>query len=105
MRSRRLNSEKAAADTLHETVESRIEVVVALDLHRLLRTTRDLNVLIDAGVKVISMDGEPNLHCRRRIRATLLASIARFEVRPKGERRNNNGNTRNTGSGAHDLAL
>jgi DNA invertase Pin-like site-specific DNA recombinase len=65
----------------------RIEVVVAVDLDRLLRSTRDLNTLIDHGLQVVTVDGEIDLSTADgEFRATMLASIARFEVRRKGER-------------------
>jgi site-specific DNA recombinase len=61
--------------------------VVAVDLDRLLRTTRDLNTLIDAGARVVTVDGEIDLSTADgEFRATMLAGIARFEARRKGER-------------------
>ncbi|TDT64441.1 recombinase family protein [Frigoribacterium sp. PhB116] len=61
--------------------------VVAVDLDRLLRTTRDLNVLIDAGAKVLTVDGEIDLSTADgEFRATMLAGIGRFEAQRKGER-------------------
>lgn len=64
-----------------------IDVVVAVDLDRLLRSTRDLNVLIDHGLGVITVNGEIDLTTADgELRASMLASIARFEVRRKGER-------------------
>lgn len=63
------------------------DVVVAVDLDRLLRTTKDLNTLIDAGARVVTVDGEIDLSTADgEFRATMLAGIARFEVRRKAER-------------------
>ncbi len=64
-----------------------VEAVVAVDLDRLLRSTRDLNALIDRGAKVVTVDGEIDLSTADgEFRATMLAGIARFEVRRKSER-------------------
>ncbi|MFC6172638.1 recombinase family protein [Subtercola frigoramans] len=64
-----------------------IDVVIGVDLDRLLRSTRDLNTLIDAGLQVVTVDGEIDLSTADgEFRATMLAGIARFEVRRKGER-------------------
>lgn len=63
------------------------EMVVAVDLDRLLRSTKDLNTLIDHGLKVVTVDGEIDLSSADgEFRATMLAGIARFEARRKGER-------------------
>ena len=63
------------------------DVLVAVDLDRLLRTTRDLNVLIERGAKVVTVDGEIDLTTADgEFRATMLAGIARFETRRKSER-------------------
>ena len=63
------------------------DVIVAVDLDRLLRTTRDLNVLIERGARVVTVDGEIDLTTADgEFRATMLAGIARFEVRRKSER-------------------
>lgn len=65
----------------------RIDVVVAVDLDRIARSTRDLNTLIDHGLALVTVDGEIDLSTADgEFRATMLASIARFEVRRKGER-------------------
>ncbi|MHC9045810.1 recombinase family protein [Microbacterium saperdae] len=66
---------------------SDVDVVVAVDLDRLLRDVRDLSTLIDTGKKVVTVDGEIDLSTADgEFRATMLAGIARFEVRRKGER-------------------
>jgi site-specific DNA recombinase len=79
--------ETAWGRMLEAVRERRIDVVVAVDLDRLLRSTRDLNVLIDAGAAVVTVDGQIDLATADgEFRATMLAGIARFEVRRKGER-------------------
>jgi DNA invertase Pin-like site-specific DNA recombinase len=66
---------------------SEADVVVAVDLDRLLRDVRDLSTLIDTGKKVVTVDGEIDLSTADgEFRATMLAGIARFEVRRKSER-------------------
>lgn len=75
------------ARMLADRASDLIDVVVAVDLDRLLRSTRDLNVLIDAGLMAVTVDGEIDLTTADgEFRATMLAGIARFEVRRKGER-------------------
>lgn len=70
-------------DLLH----TEADVVVAVDMDRLLRDVRDLGVLIDSGKKVVTVDGEIDLSTADgEFRATMLAAIARFEVRRKSER-------------------
>lgn len=63
------------------------DVVVAVDLDRLLRSQRDLIALLETGAKVVTVDGEIDLTTADgEFRATLLAALARFEVQRKGER-------------------
>lgn len=63
------------------------DVIVAVDLDRLLRTTRDLNTLVEKGARVATVDGELDLTTADgEFRATMLAGIARFETRRKAER-------------------
>lgn len=65
----------------------RANTVIATDMDRLLRTPRDLLTLIDLGAKVLTVDGEIDLTTADgEFRSMLLASLARFEVRRKGER-------------------
>lgn len=65
----------------------KFDVVIAVDLDRLLRTIRDLVTLTDTGAKVLTVDGEIDLTTADgEFRATMLAGIARFEARRKGER-------------------
>lgn len=64
-----------------------IDVVIGVDLDRVVRSTRDINVLIDHGLMLVTVDGEIDLTTADgEFRASMLASIARFEVRRKGER-------------------
>ncbi|MGP3636902.1 recombinase family protein [Streptomyces sp. 24-1644] len=59
----------------------------AVDLDRLLRSTRDLNTLIDRGLMAVTIDGEIDVSTADgKFRATMPAGIARFEVRRKAER-------------------
>lgn len=75
------------ARMLDDARAGRINTVIAVDLDRLLRTTRDLNTLIDHGLMAVTVDGEIDLSTADgEFRATMLAGIARFEVRRKGER-------------------
>jgi site-specific DNA recombinase len=72
---------------LRDAGDGLVDVVIGVDLDRLLRSTRDLNTLIDAGLQVVTVDGEIDLSTADgEFRATMLAGIARFEVRRKGER-------------------
>lgn len=65
----------------------KFDVVIAVDLDRLLRTVRDLLTLTETGTKVLTVDGEIDLTTADgEFRATMLAGIARFEARRKGER-------------------
>ncbi|HEY8317143.1 MAG TPA: recombinase family protein [Gaiellaceae bacterium] len=70
-----------------DAAEGRIDVVIAVDLDRLLRTIRDLSTLAESGLKVITVDGEVDLTTADgEFRATMAAGLARFEVRRKSER-------------------
>jgi len=75
------------ADLLADLAKGGIDVVVGVDLDRLVRSIQDLGKLIDSGVKVLTVDGEIDLTTADgEFRATMLAAIARFEVRRKSER-------------------
>lgn len=77
----------AWARMLADAKAGKIDVVVGVDIDRLLRSTRDLNTLIDHGLTVVTLDGEIDLTTADgEFRASMLASLARFEVRRKGER-------------------
>ena len=75
------------ARMLDELRDDVARVVIAVDLDRLLRDTRDLFEIIDTGARVLTVDGEIDLTTADgEFRATMLAGIARFEVRRKSER-------------------
>lgn len=75
------------ADMLEEARAGHIDVVVGVDVDRLVRSIGDLATLIDVGVRVLTVDGEIDLTTADgEFRATMLAGIARFEVRRKAER-------------------
>jgi DNA invertase Pin-like site-specific DNA recombinase len=64
-----------------------IDVVVSVDLDRIVRSTRDLNTLIEHRLALVTVDGEIDLaSADGELRASVLASVARFEVRRKAER-------------------
>lgn len=72
---------------LRDIPEGRFDVVVAVDLDRLLRRVADLTLLTDTGVRVLTVNGEIDLtSADGQFRATMLASIAQFETRRKAER-------------------
>jgi DNA invertase Pin-like site-specific DNA recombinase len=63
------------------------DVIVAVDVDRLLRSQRDLLALIDSGALIVTVDGEIDLaSADGEFRATMLAALARFEIRRKAER-------------------
>jgi DNA invertase Pin-like site-specific DNA recombinase len=65
----------------------RIDVVVAVNLDRLLRTQSDLLALIESGAKVVTLEGELDLaSASGEMQAAVLTAMARFEARRKGER-------------------
>lgn len=75
------------ADLLRDVKAGRVEYVVGVDMDRLVRSIRDLADLSDAGAKVLTVDGDIDLTTADgEFRATMLAGIARFEVRRKAER-------------------
>lgn len=77
----------AWARMLADAEAGRFELVVAVDVDRLLRSTRDMNTLIDLGVNVATVDGEIDLSTADgEMRAGFLALLARFETRRKSER-------------------
>lgn len=75
------------ARMLDDAAAGRIDTVIAVDLDRLLRSTRDLITLVDFNLMAVTVDGEIDLSTADgEFRATMLAAIARFEVRRKAER-------------------
>lgn len=75
------------AKMLEGVKASDFEVVIALDMDRLLRGIRDLSTLTDLKARVVTVDGEIDLtSADGEFRATMLAGIARFEGRRKAER-------------------
>lgn len=72
---------------LQDLHDGDFDVIVARDLDRLLRTLQDLVKLIDLNAKVATVDGEIDLTTADgEFRATMLAAVARFEIRRKSER-------------------
>ncbi|MCE4024675.1 recombinase family protein [Microbacterium sp. Au-Mic1] len=75
------------ADLLRDAKAGRFTHIVGVDMDRLVRSVSDLLALTDTGAKVLTVDGEIDLTTADgEFRATMLASIARFEVRRKAER-------------------
>jgi len=65
----------------------RIDVVVAVQLDRVIRRVKDIDTLIDMGAKMTTVDGEIDLSTPHGVFiATLGASLARLEVARKAER-------------------
>jgi site-specific DNA recombinase len=72
---------------LADAKAGRIQAVVAVDIDRLLRTSRDLVDLVDLGLVVVTVDGELDLSTADgEYRASQAVNVARFEVRRKAER-------------------
>lgn len=72
---------------LADAEAKRFDVVVSVDLDRLIRSIQDLTMLIDLGVAVYTVDGKMDLTTADgKFRATMLAAIAEFETTRKGER-------------------
>lgn len=77
----------AWARMLDDAKAGKFDVVVAVDMDRLLRRTQDLVTLIEAGVKIATTDGELDLSTADgEFRGSMLAAIARFEASRKRER-------------------
>lgn len=75
------------AAMLEKVEAGEIEVVVGVDVDRLLRSLRDMLTLIELKAKIITVNGEIDLtSADGEFRATMLAAIARFEIRRKSER-------------------
>lgn len=77
--------ETAWSEMLRRSGEA--DVVVAVDLDRIARSTRDLNTLIDHDLALVTIDGEIDLaSASGELIASVFAAVARHEVRRKGER-------------------
>src|SRR5699024_8669837 len=77
----------AWARMLDAAEQGEFDMIVAVDLDRLLRQTKDLVTLIETGAKIVTVDGELDLSSSEgELRATIMTGIARFEVRRKAER-------------------
>lgn len=77
----------AWARMLADIETGRIDVVIAVDIDRLLRRMDDLLLLTKLKVKVLTVSGEIDLTTPDgEFRAHMLASIAQYETRQKGER-------------------
>jgi len=75
------------ADLLKDAKAGHFTHVVGVDMDRLVRSIQDLGDLIALNLKVVTVDGEIDLSTADgEFRATMLAGIARFEVRRKAER-------------------
>ncbi|WGH84785.1 recombinase family protein [Auritidibacter ignavus] len=62
------------ARMLKDANAGQFDIVVAVDIDRLLRSTKDLNTLIDHGLQVVTVDGEIDLATADgEFRATMLA--------------------------------
>ncbi|MCH6229346.1 recombinase family protein [Microbacterium sp. CFH 31415] len=86
----RASSARGEGTRWHEMlgrVGREFEVIIAVDLDRLVRSTSDLNKLIERGAQVVTVDGEIDLtSADGEFRATMIAGIARFETRRASER-------------------
>ncbi|WP_411815835.1 recombinase family protein [Gordonia sp. SND2] len=80
---------------LNQVGSGAFDVIVARDLDRLLRTLEDLVRLIERKARIVTVDGEIDLTTADgEFRATMLAAVARFEIRRKSERAINANETR-----------
>lgn len=72
---------------LNDAKSGRFDVIVAVDLDRMIRSQADLLDLIDTKAALLTVDGEIDLTTAEgEFRASMLASLARFEVKKKSER-------------------
>lgn len=75
------------AELITDAKAGKFQVVVGVDMDRLVRSVQDLSALSETGARVLTVDGEIDLTTADgEFRATMLTSIARFEVRRKAER-------------------
>lgn len=83
------------AKMLSDEEAGKFDVVVAVDLDRLLRSIRDLLTLTERNMKIVTVSGDLDLTREEdEFRATMLAAIARFEVKRKGARQTRANKTR-----------
>ncbi|WP_075201442.1 recombinase family protein [Leucobacter japonicus] len=72
---------------LKDARRGKFDVVISVDLDRLVRSQADLLDLIETKVALLTVDGELDLtSAEGEFRASILASLARFEVKRKSER-------------------
>jgi DNA invertase Pin-like site-specific DNA recombinase len=77
----------AWAEMLRAFDNGEFEVLVAVNLDRLLRAQRDLSVLIERGILIRTVEGEIDLTSAfGEFQASVATSMAAFEVRRKAER-------------------
>jgi site-specific DNA recombinase len=80
-------SKSAWTQMLRDAEHGKLSHVIAVDLDRLLRSQKDLLTLIESGLAVVTVDGELDLaSADGEFRASMMAAMARFEVRRKSER-------------------
>ena len=72
---------------LKSATAKEFDVVVAVDMDRLLRSMRDLVTIVDTGIKIATIDGAIDTTTADGIfRSQMLASVAEFEINRKSER-------------------
>lgn len=80
-------SQTGWARLLRAVEAGEVEVVVGVDLDRLIRSLSDLVTLIKLDAKVVTVDGEIDLTTADgRLRASIVTTMAAFEVERKSER-------------------
>jgi len=79
---------KAAWPRMLEALRSGgADVVIAVDIDRLVRSLRDMLDLMESGAMVLTVDGELDLTTADgEFRASMMAALARFETKRKSER-------------------
>lgn len=83
------------AQMLRDIDAGLLDVVVAVNLDRLLRGIGDLNELLGRGVQVVTVEADLDLSTETgELQATVLAAVARFEVRRKASRADSAAKTR-----------
>ncbi|MFD1720936.1 recombinase family protein [Amnibacterium endophyticum] len=77
----------AWSQMLADHAEGRFDVLVAVNVDRVLRRIEDVILLKERGVRVVTVDGDLDLSTESgEFFATMLAALARFEVRRKAAR-------------------